>query len=62
MRVLRAVGEIGEGETGVRGTTGDLREREGREGRVAWAAVEMLRESLGLAERASMVAVSSGVS
>jgi hypothetical protein len=59
MRVLRAVGEIGEGETGVRGTTGDLREREGR---VAWAAVEMLRESLGLAERASMVAVSSGVS
>jgi len=49
MRVFRAVGEMGEGEMGVRGAAareGVLREREGRPD---WAAVEMLRDSFGLA-------------
>lgn len=49
------MGEQGEGETGVRGRAwvavmGDLRESAGRD--EDCAAVEMLRESLGLTERA----------
>jgi len=56
--VLRAVGEHGDGDTGVLGTAydavmGDLREREGRVD--DWAAVEMLRESLGLTDREASI-------
>lgn len=52
--VFRAVGLIGEGEMGVRGImAGDLRDRAGLEEAAPWlAAVEMLRESFGLAARA----------
>jgi len=59
MRVLRVVGEMGDGEMGVSGTVwlGVLREREGR---ALGGPLEMLRESLGLVARESMLAVLLG--
>lgn len=52
--VLRAVGLVGVGDTGVLGSecTG---ERMDNEGLVFVAAVEILRDNLGLAERASIL-------
>lgn len=47
--MLIAVGDMGDGEIGVRGGMAVVRDREGRV--EDWAAVEMLRESLGLAVR-----------
>ena len=52
-RVLRTVGLIGEGEMGV-GGMGDLRAG------LTMVVVGRARESLGLAERASILAASKG--
>lgn len=54
-RAAAYTGLRGDGETGVRGIgPGD---RKDRAGRVVFAAAEMLRDSLGLAERAAYILI-----